>query len=60
MLNNVLDYIVEGHRADILEEVGCRPTIYNTAWAYVLIYVPPFIPQTITFCYAGKYRSLLI
>jgi len=38
-----LHYIVQGHRFDIIEDVGCRPFIYNTPPAYPLVYVPPLV-----------------
>lgn len=37
MIEMALAYIVQGHRFDIFEEVGCFPGVYNTALAYLLI-----------------------
>lgn len=34
------DYVVQGHRYDILEDVGCIPATYNVTLTYVLIQVP--------------------
>ncbi|KAJ7210712.1 putative fungal pheromone GPCR, STE3-type [Mycena pura] len=40
----VLQYIVQGHRFDILEQIGCYPTIYNSFPAYFLSFIwPPVI-----------------
>ncbi|KAH7882763.1 pheromone A receptor-domain-containing protein [Phlebopus sp. FC_14] len=40
----ILQYIVEGHRFNIFEELGCYPYTYNTTLAYPLSFVwPPII-----------------
>ncbi|KAG1901732.1 putative fungal pheromone GPCR, STE3-type [Suillus fuscotomentosus] len=36
-----LHYIVQGHRFDIIECFGCRPTIYVSIASIFLIWVPP-------------------
>ncbi|KDR75399.1 hypothetical protein GALMADRAFT_69383 [Galerina marginata CBS 339.88] len=36
-----LHYIVQGHRYDIFEDVGCYPFTYNTPPAYFLVYMVP-------------------
>ncbi|PPQ64993.1 hypothetical protein CVT26_015702 [Gymnopilus dilepis] len=37
----VLHYIVQGHRFNIFEEVGCYPFTYNTPPAYFLVFMVP-------------------
>ncbi|KAL0573614.1 a-factor receptor [Marasmius crinis-equi] len=37
ILDMILHYIPQGHRFDILEDVGCYPTIYSTWVAIVLV-----------------------
>ncbi|KAJ3574648.1 hypothetical protein NP233_g1617 [Leucocoprinus birnbaumii] len=37
----ILHVIVQGHRFDIFEDVGCWPTTYNTPLAYALVLAPP-------------------
>ena len=38
------DVVVQGHRGDIIEGVGCNPTTYNVTVAYPLVYAwPPVI-----------------
>ncbi|CAK5271732.1 unnamed protein product [Mycena citricolor] len=46
-----LQYVVQGHRYDILEEIGCYPTTYNTPLAYPLSYVWPNVIALISAYY---------
>ncbi|TFK75317.1 STE3-like pheromone receptor [Pluteus cervinus] len=39
----ILQYVVQGHRFDIFEDLGCRTFIYNTPLAYPLVFVPPVV-----------------
>ncbi|KAF4623144.1 hypothetical protein D9613_002292 [Agrocybe pediades] len=41
LLDMALHYIVQGHRYNIFEDVGCWPTTYNTLLAYFLVFCPP-------------------
>lgn len=43
ILQIILYYIPQGHRFNILEEVGCWPTVYNTPVAFALVYTWPLI-----------------
>jgi pheromone a factor receptor len=52
----VLQYIVQGHRFDIIEDVGCRPFTYNTPLAYPLVFFPPLVIGLIS----GVYSALTI
>ncbi|KAG2040962.1 GPCR fungal pheromone mating factor [Suillus americanus] len=38
-----LHYIVQGHRFDIIEGFGCRPTVYVSIASIFLIWVPPLV-----------------
>ncbi|KAF5321186.1 hypothetical protein D9619_001396 [Psilocybe cf. subviscida] len=38
-----LQYIVQGHRYNIFEEVGCYPFTYNTPPAYLLVWALPLV-----------------
>ncbi|KAG2135385.1 pheromone A receptor-domain-containing protein [Suillus bovinus] len=49
----VLHYIVQGHRFDILEDVGCWPATYNVIPAYFLVYMWPSLLGCISFVYSG-------
>lgn len=51
------DYVVQGHRFDILEDVGCYPTIYNTLPAYFLVFMWPVVLGCISFVYSGQLPS---
>ncbi|KAI0698261.1 GPCR fungal pheromone mating factor [Cytidiella melzeri] len=46
-------YVVQGHRFDIIEEFGCRPSIYMSIPAIFLIWVPPFLFAVVTFVFAA-------
>ncbi|KAL4070140.1 pheromone A receptor-domain-containing protein [Scleroderma yunnanense] len=41
VLEMILQYIVQGHRFNIFEEVGCFPATYNTPPAYALVFTWP-------------------
>ncbi|KAI0946033.1 hypothetical protein AcV7_010119 [Taiwanofungus camphoratus] len=47
------DYIVQGHRFNILEDVGCLPEIFNTPPAYPLVFMWPVLLGCISFVYAS-------
>ncbi|THH19066.1 hypothetical protein EUX98_g8847 [Antrodiella citrinella] len=47
----VLAYIVQGHRYDIFEDLGCRPAIYNTIPAYFLVFMWPLVIGVISAAY---------
>ncbi|KAJ7440953.1 pheromone receptor Rcb2 B43 [Mycena latifolia] len=38
-----LHYIVQGHRFDIIEDYGCRPTVYFSIPSIFLIWLPPIL-----------------
>jgi pheromone a factor receptor len=46
-------YIVQGHRYNIFEDVGCLPAIYNVTWAFPIIYIPPLIMGVVAAGYSG-------
>ncbi|PVG02693.1 STE3-domain-containing protein [Serendipita vermifera] len=45
--------IIQGHRYDIYEDVGCFPTIYNVTLAYPLYYIWPSVISIISAIYGG-------
>ncbi|KAI0060055.1 STE3-like pheromone receptor [Artomyces pyxidatus] len=49
----ILHTVVQGHRYDILEDVGCIPVIYNTIPAYPLVFMWPVVIGCVSFVYAG-------
>ena len=49
-----VDYVVQGHRYDIIEDFGCQPAIYVSVAALFLVYIPPLIFSLATLVYAGK------
>jgi pheromone a factor receptor len=51
-----LQYIVQGHRFDIVEDLGCQPVTYNTPLAYPLVILPPLVIGLIS----GVYSALII
>ncbi|EAU91360.1 RCB1 [Coprinopsis cinerea okayama7 len=52
MIFMALHYVVQGHRFDIFEDIGCYPTIYNVTVAYALIYGPLLLIPLISGVYA--------
>lgn len=54
-------YIVQGHRFNIFEVIGCYPAIYNTVPTYFLVYMWPVVVGLISAVYCGKcFRSNLL
>ncbi|KAG1750489.1 pheromone receptor Rcb3 B43 [Suillus paluster] len=51
MLQMVLQFIVEGHRFNIFEEIGCYPFTYNTWLAYPLSNLWPLVIGLISAVY---------
>jgi len=50
-LQMILEIIVEGHRFDIYEEIGCVPNYYNVTLAYPISFIWPPIILIITMVY---------
>jgi len=51
VLEMILQYIVQGHRFNIFEEIGCYPATFNTPPAYVLVFAWPMVLG----CISGYY-----
>ena len=49
------EIVVQGHRFNIVEGVGCIPTIYNTPPAYPLVFMWPPLLGCVSFVYACAY-----
>ncbi|KAG8732113.1 hypothetical protein FRC12_019415, partial [Ceratobasidium sp. 428] len=49
----ILHYVVQGHRFDILEDIGCNPTTYVSVAALFIVYLPPIFLSLGTLIYAG-------
>ncbi|KAI0830080.1 putative fungal pheromone GPCR, STE3-type [Trametes gibbosa] len=49
----ILHYVVQGHRFNILGDIGCVPTIFNTPLAYPLVYMWPPILGCVSFVYSA-------
>ncbi|KAK7046036.1 hypothetical protein VNI00_007031 [Paramarasmius palmivorus] len=48
-----LHFIVQGHRFDIIEDYGCRPTTYYSIPSIFLVWVPPLILSVACLVFAG-------
>lgn len=48
------DYIVQGHRYDIVENFGCQPATYFSVEGIIIVLLPPLVLATATLVYAGK------
>jgi pheromone a factor receptor len=53
LLTFIADYIIQGHRFDILEDIGCYPVVYNTLPSYFLYFMWSPIFGCISFCFSG-------
>ncbi|KAF9649298.1 fungal pheromone STE3G-protein-coupled receptor [Thelephora ganbajun] len=53
IIEMVLAYIVQGHRFDIFEQVGCYPHIVNMLPAYFLVVMWPVVIGMISAIYCG-------
>ncbi|KAJ7034226.1 pheromone A receptor-domain-containing protein [Mycena alexandri] len=51
VLQMILQYVVQGHRYNIMEDIGCYPDTYNTPLAYPLSYLWPNIIGLVSACY---------
>ncbi|KAF8153841.1 pheromone A receptor-domain-containing protein [Crassisporium funariophilum] len=49
----ILHTVVQGHRFDILEDIGCYPVVYNTLPAYFLYFMWPVVLGVISFVFSG-------
>ncbi|KAJ7321533.1 pheromone A receptor-domain-containing protein [Mycena albidolilacea] len=49
----ILDYIVQEHRFDIIEDIGCRPTTYVSIPAILIFYGPIAVFVMLTIIFAG-------
>ncbi|KAH7926791.1 STE3-like pheromone receptor [Leucogyrophana mollusca] len=47
-----LEYIVQGHRFDIYEQIGCYPATYNTTLSYPLVLMWPVVIGLVSSVYA--------
>lgn len=45
------DHIPQGHRFDVLEDIGCWPHTYNTWGAYVFVFIPPILSGLVSAVY---------
>lgn len=54
-----LDYIIQGHRFDILEDIGCYPVVYNTLPSYFLYFMWPVALGIVSFFYSGTFSTYL-
>ncbi|KAF9040045.1 pheromone A receptor-domain-containing protein [Panaeolus papilionaceus] len=48
-----LHYIVQGHRFDIIEDYGCRPTTYYSIPGIFLVWLPPILIAVASLTFAG-------
>ncbi|KAL0952921.1 hypothetical protein HGRIS_007136 [Hohenbuehelia grisea] len=51
MIYIALQYVVQGHRYNILEDLGCKPALYNTIPTYFISYSWPIIIGLISVVY---------
>ncbi|KAJ3568208.1 hypothetical protein NP233_g5864 [Leucocoprinus birnbaumii] len=52
MVYMALHYVVQGHRFDIVEDFGCRASIYDSVQSILLLWLPPLFVAVCTIIYA--------
>ncbi|KAF7326987.1 Pheromone B beta 1 receptor [Mycena sanguinolenta] len=53
MIFMALHYVVQGHRFDIIEDYGCRPSTYYSIPGIFIVWVPPLVMATASLILAG-------
>ncbi|KAG6839253.1 Pheromone B beta 1 receptor [Blastosporella zonata] len=48
-----LHFVVQGHRFDIIEQYGCRPTTYFSIPSIFIVWLPPLLASAASFVYSG-------
>lgn len=51
----ISDVVVQPHRFDILEDIGCYPAVYNTLPAYFLYFMWPALLGAISLVYSCEF-----
>jgi pheromone a factor receptor len=51
------EYIVQGHRFDVFQEIGCYPAIYNTLPAYFISFMWPILIGLVSMVYCSASPS---
>jgi pheromone a factor receptor len=54
VLQMILQYVVEGHRFTIFEDIGCFPDTYNTYLAYPLVWAWPLTIGVVSAVYCSE------
>ena len=49
------DYVVQGHRYNIVQYIGCQPTTYISIPGIFVVWLPPLLLSLGTFVYAGTW-----
>jgi pheromone a factor receptor len=49
------DYIVQGHRFDIVQDFGCRPTTYVSLAAIFILWLPLLLFSAASFVLSGAF-----
>ncbi|KAF4567689.1 a-factor receptor [Pleurotus pulmonarius] len=52
ILQMILQIVVEGHRFDIWQDIGCMPFTYNVTLAYPIVFLWPLVIGLISMCYS--------
>ena len=57
VLNSSTEQVVQGHRFDIFEDIGCFPVLYNTLPTYFISLMWPLAIGCVSSCYCGMSSS---
>ena len=54
-LTRLLDYLVQDHRYNIVQYIGCQPATYVSIPVIFIVWLPPLLLSLGTFVYAGAW-----
>lgn len=60
MLTSFIEYVVQGHRFNIFENIGCYPALYNTLLTYFLSIMWPIVIGSISAVYCSTASSYIL
>ena len=54
----ISDYVVQGHRFDIIEDFGCQPESYVSLPEFFLVWLLPILSCLGTFIFGGGFNPV--
>jgi len=56
----IAEYVVQGHRFNIFEDIGCYPVTYNTPVSFLLVYCWPVVIGLVSAVYCCKCHIIIV